>query len=570
MLLFQAATPASAFSTTVISGELAVLTSAQLTDVRNACITLNLGSSTFCKSVSQKAVAVLETGDPDISMTVKENKGKRFLSTLAGAVVGASVNGVTFRTLFGDGKFDGSADHIVATSWGSVYFKNGQKSNTAPMTIEIDIDTKPAPSQLGSISGIASSSGKPVEGAVVAATMQGDPSVIGQGITDANGRYSITDFPPGTYDIEATASSYESLHINGVVVLTGADTSLDLILTLLPCSDRPVKDFIGVAFIDELLGRREAGGTSSSQEYVTESMRHISLNGFTAIRVPYYWESYVYNSTEFRDRIEFIAQTAQANGICVFFSNFQYYTTSYWNIEIAGKAPGRGFPSFVVRDFPAVNNDYVQTAGPFWDAFLSNSILINGSNVWDVQADLFRIIIDRVDHYDSVAGYEILNEPHFFDVSHYDKLGDYHTHMANEIRQVSAKKIFFDREDTWGFARDPTLEPKIVPRGVTDIVYAPHLYAIPYPGSQAEQQIQNFKTWSQLWNSEVLIGETVADTQADADQLLTVLKGNGFGWTVWSWKPTVSTGLGRTYYESDTVEATEVLKILLAAMAKVY
>ncbi|MGI0025276.1 MAG: cellulase family glycosylhydrolase, partial [Nitrososphaera sp.] len=102
------------------------------------------------------------------------------------------------------------------------------------------------------------------------------------------------------------------------------------------------------------------------------------------------------------------------------------------------------------------------------------------------------------------------------------------------------------------------------------IVYAPHLYAIPYPDSQGENQIKNFKAWSQQWGSEVLIGEMAAVTQAEADQYLKVLQENGFGWTAWSWKQSPSTGLGSTYYESDAVPATEELEILVAAMAKLY
>jgi len=570
LLLLQGASPALAFSTTVISGEVATLTSAQLLDVKNACINLSLGSSSFCKSVSQKTVAVTETGDPGISLTVKETKGKRFLSTLAGAVLGANVNSAAFTTLSGDGLFDGPADHIVPTSWGSIYFEKGQKSNIAPMTIQIVISTDPTQSQLGSISGTVTSGGNPVEQTLVTAIMEGNPSVTGQTTTDAAGGYAITGLPPGTYDVEATEDSYQPEASNGVVVATGSNTQVDFSLTLLPCYERPVKDFLGVSFIDELLGRRESGGTSTTTGYVIESMRYIKSNGFNAIRVPFYWESYIYNSAEFTDRIEFIAQAAQAEGICVFYDNHHYYTTSYWGLDIEGKPPGRGFPSFVVQDFPPIDNDYILTAGPFWDAFLSNNIVINGNTVWDVQADFFKTIINRVDHYDNVAGYEILNEPHFFDPSHYDKVGDYNTYMANEFREVTSKKIFFDRENTWGFPRDPSSEPKIVPKGVTGIVYAPHLYAIPYPGSQAETQIQNFKTWSELWGSEVLIGETAADTQAEHEQLLTAFKENGFGWTFWSWKPTASTGLGRTYYESDTVEATDVLKDLVAAMANIY
>ena len=569
-LLLQLATPVLAFSTAVTSGELAVLTSAQLTDIRNACLSLGLGGSAFCKSVAQKAVAVKETQDPGIVVTVKETRGKRFLPTLAGAVVGATVYGVEFATLAGDGNFVGSADHIVPASWGSIYFESGQKSNTSPMTIRITIDTSPPPVLPGSISGIASSDGDPVKEVVVTARMQGNPGVSAQDVSDMDGGYLIADLPPGMYDVEAMKSSYESLIVGDVVVSSGADTPVDFGLTLLPCSERPVKDLLGVALIDESLARRESGGASSTTEYVEESIRHIRQNGFTAIRVPFYWESYVYNPTEFVDRVEFIAQTAQANDLCVVFANFQYYTTSYWNVEFDGKSLGRGFPSFVVSDFPLTNNDYIQTAGPFWDAFLSNSITVDGISVWEVQANFFGIVISSVDSYDSVAGYEILNEPHLFDIAQYDKLGNYHTYIANEIRAVSDKKIYFDRETTWGFTRDPSQEPKIAPVGMTGIVYGPHLYSIPYPGTQAETQIQNFETWSELWGSEVLIGETVADTQEDADQLLKVLKENEFGWTVWSWKPTVSTGSGRTYYESNTVEATDVLKILLAEMAKVY
>ncbi len=336
------------------------------------------------------------------------------------------------------------------------------------------------------------------------------------------------------------------------------------------CSELPARDFRGVSFIDNTLVRREDGGASSSDQYVTESMKHIKSNGFTVARVPYNWESYVYNSTQFMDRIQMIAETAQVNGICVFFANFHYYTSSYWGLEIDGKPRGGGFPSFVVDGFPATSNDYIQTAGPFWNAFLSNSIVINGRTVWNLQAEFFKTIISRVDHYGSVAGYEILNEPHLFDPSQYQKLGHYHTYMANEIRKVTDKKIFFDRETTWGFTRSPSLEPVVAPRGVTGIVYAPHLYAIPYANGLGESQIQNFKAWSQMWGSEVLIGEMAPVSQADADQYLKVLQENEFGWTVWSWRQSPSAGLGQTYYESDTVPPTDALEMIVGAIDKVY
>ncbi len=340
------------------------------------------------------------------------------------------------------------------------------------------------------------------------------------------------------------------------------------------CSDIPVKNFRGVVFIDNTLGRNENGGPSTlvpaTLEYVTQSMKYIKLNGFNAIRVPYTWESYVYDSTAFMNEIDLIAKIAQDNDICVIFENHHYYTSSFWDLDVEGKSDGRGFPSFVVDDFTVKNNDYIDTAGPFWNAFLSNNILINGVEVWNVQFNFFKRIIDKVDDYTSVAGYEILNEPHLFDKSQYDKLGNYNTYIAKKIRTITDKKIFFDRETTRGFQRDASLEPKIFPEGVSGLVYAPHLYSVPTPGSQGEKQINNFKTWSTNAGTEVLIGEWGADTQTDAETFLKAFKANGFGWTAHSWKNTGSAGLGSTLYESDSVPATTALKILVAAMNEVY
>lgn len=336
------------------------------------------------------------------------------------------------------------------------------------------------------------------------------------------------------------------------------------------CGEIPVKNLRGVVFIDRILGRDESGGVADADGYVAESMKYIRLNGFNAIRVPYYWESYVYNPTQFMNEIELIVQQAEANDICVILDNHHFYTSSFWNLEVDGKSDGRGFPSFVVKNFPKKNNDYIDTAGPFWNAFLSNSYSINGVKVWDVQFDFFSKIINKVDKYDSVAGYEILNEPHLFESSHYDKLGNYHTYMAKKIRSISDKKIFFDRETTRGFQRQPSLEPRIFPDGVSGIVYAPHLYSVPTPGSQGDLQIDNIRSWANQGHSEVLMGEWGADSQSDAVTFMKAFKANNFGWTAHSWKQTASGGLGSSIFESSTVAKTQALKIIVAAMDTVY
>ncbi|MGI0034556.1 MAG: Ig-like domain-containing protein, partial [Nitrososphaera sp.] len=176
------------------------------------------------------------------------------------------------------------------------------------------------------------------------------------------------------------------------------------------CSDMPVKNMRGVVFNDGNLekGERAKSGTVLTG-YVTESFKYIKSNGFNTIRVPYYWEAYVNNPTVFMEELDLVARTADTYDLCVVFANFHFHTTSYWGID-----HGKGFPSFMVKNFPNKNNNYIATAGPFWDAFLSNSIVVNGRNGWDLQGDFIKSVISKVDHYGSVAGYEILNEPHLF------------------------------------------------------------------------------------------------------------------------------------------------------------
>jgi hypothetical protein len=223
-----------------------------------------------------------------------------------------------------------------------------------------------------------------------------------------------------------------------------------------------------------------------------------------------------------------------------------------------------------VKNFATRNNDYEDTAGPFWNAFLSNSIDVNGKSVWDVQAEFISKVIDRVDKYKSVAGYEILNEPHLFDPSHYEKLGNYHTYMAKKIRAETDKKIFFDRETARGFMREPHSEHKIVPRGVSGVVYGPHLYAIPYEGTQGEKQLDNFARWSEEWGMEILVGEWGADTSAETDAYLKEFKERGFGWTYYAWKPTQSRGGGSSLYDSPTADPTEALRQLTSSISRIY
>jgi hypothetical protein len=337
------------------------------------------------------------------------------------------------------------------------------------------------------------------------------------------------------------------------------------------CGEKSMSRLRGAVFMDPVLGTRENGGAvNAPADYVDESMKYIRYHGMNFVRVPYYWEAYVHDPDDFLDRLELIARAAEANNICVVFANFHWYTSSYWDIEIVGNSDGRGFPSFVVKNFPVRNSNYDSTAAPFWNAFLSNDIQINGRGIWDVQGDFLAKVVTRTDSYGSVAGYEILNEPHLFDSSQYDKLGNYHTYMAKKIRAITDKKIFFDREVTRGIPREPSSEYKIVPRGVSGLVYEPHLYTAPYPGSQGEKQLDNFYEWSKEWGIEVMVGEWGADTQTETDIFISEMKERGFGWTYYAWKSSVDRGEGNTLYDSSITDPTLALRQLASSISRIY
>ena len=84
-------------------------------------------------------------------------------------------------------------------------------------------------------------------------------------------------------------------------------------------------------------------------------------------------------------------------------------------------------------------------------------------------------IINKVDRYDSVLGYEILNEPSVFNDSQYEKVGTYHTYLGEKLRLETDKTLFFQRasRSDFDYARNPDLEPLVVPSGVKNIVYTP-------------------------------------------------------------------------------------------------
>jgi hypothetical protein len=287
----------------------------------------------------------------------------------------------------------------------------------------------------------------------------------------------------------------------------------------------------GVNYQPRLLAGTERGCSSppcysSIKPPSNQVFNNISSYGFNFVRIPFYWESYYMNPTGFLDEAENVAKAANDSKIYVLFDSHQYNTSSYFY----GSSYTAGFPSYLLTTYP--NN--AQGEQQFWRDFYNNTLTYGGKTVWELYADFYSQVIARVDKYDSVIGYEILNEPPVYDDSQYQKLGNFHTYVAKRIRTVSNKAIFFERaypvpgsysSINW------TLSRNIAPIDVDNIVFAPHRYTAWYSG-----MFNNFKSLAVYWGGiPVLIGEWSENNEGNMSVYVSELKNSSFGWSYWMW-----------------------------------
>jgi hypothetical protein len=289
----------------------------------------------------------------------------------------------------------------------------------------------------------------------------------------------------------------------------------------------------GVNFSVPILSAREfadeADGSNFPEDYVPRSLGMIKDYGFNVIRVPFYWESYEIDREAFLNQLEFVVQQAEANDLYVILDNHQWHTGSYFG--------GIGFP-FIMLSSYQYNENYESDVVPFWDDFWNNK-----RKIWNKQQHFLKQIINRVDNYENVIGYEILNEPVLTDISHYKKLGKYHSFMVKKLRQVTDKILFFDREIRIDLSLTGDelfeLRKKIAPAGVqkmNNIVYAPHVYKVPELNNEPLMMIEQH---AELWKVPVFITEFAAkdeeQTQENVEAFVEAFEQYGYGWTAWAW-----------------------------------
>jgi len=369
-------------------------------------------------------------------------------------------------------------------------------SNTASQTVKV-LDTKPpvitAPADiLRSVK----------EGTKLTVVQIGTPRV--RDIVDP--KPTITNNAPDDgFPIGATKVKWTARDASGNIATYIQKVTIEIKVDNPGPTDSDWKGLHGVNFIDPVLSKKERkDNVAPNPAYVTKYMGFAKKYNFNIIRVPIYWEAYVGNEENFLAETELIAKEAQKHGIKVIYDNHHFFATSHWGADI--RRGGIGFPSMLTGQYNPVGDGNTQTDNyghaevrAFWDDFFNNKVR-NVPDAWSLQANYMKAVIERVDKYDNVLGYEILNEPHLWKKEHYTDLGEYHTAIVKKLRQVTDKTIIFTRETTHGsYNRDPDYEKLILPLDPDkNVMYWPHTYQPPSRDA-GQLQVKQFKRYQSEW-----------------------------------------------------------------------
>jgi Cellulase (glycosyl hydrolase family 5) len=288
--------------------------------------------------------------------------------------------------------------------------------------------------------------------------------------------------------------------------------------------------------------------------YYEESFRILAESGINLVRYLFFWESYERNPVAFLNELKTVAQTSQKWNVQVIYANDQYHTSSWLEPKTA-----TGFPASLFNK----SKEYYGTGGSvgpkdvnakkWWTDWLNRDIkIINGTDGWDLQAQFLKKVVSIVDKYPSTLGYEILNEPHVSNADQWEKIGKYNTFITDQLRTLTQKIIFYDRQvpaDVYGpIAATPENMAKMSPTNKNNVVFKATLYGVPFADSYAEDRLNTYAKAAHLAGVPLCMCEfnmkpykQFPGTDVEANQTLVNLFIDKFnevgvwGWAYWLW-----------------------------------
>jgi Cellulase (glycosyl hydrolase family 5) len=175
--------------------------------------------------------------------------------------------------------------------------------------------------------------------------------------------------------------------------------------------------------------------------YIRDSFRTFADNGITCIRVTFYWESWELDATQFHEDLNAIAEAADEYGIKCIYDNHQWECSSWIGNGIG--MPNSLMSSYYEKSTVQHEPDY-NIKKDFWNKWWNRKIKSkDGIDGWDAQLSYLKSVAKLLNTRKSTFGFEILNEPEIFSISHYVKVGLYHNYAVKELRKITNKPILF-------------------------------------------------------------------------------------------------------------------------------
>ena len=203
----------------------------------------------------------------------------------------------------------------------------------------------------------------------------------------------------------------------------------------------------------------------------------------------------------------------------------------------------------------------------------------NGNDGWKLQAEFLKKIVNMVDNQTSTLGYEILNEPHIHDVNQWVKIGKYNSFITDELRTLTQKTIFFDRQipsDLDGEIRaNPENMAKMAPDNKKNVIFEATIFGLPSDSSYAEARLHYYAKTAQLAEVPLCVcefnlraydkyevGENINVTMTQENVDLIVAKINElkvWGWAAWLWslKDHSNPNYDFIDFEDDSINTTQ-------------
>ena len=330
---------------------------------------------------------------------------------------------------------------------------------------------------------------------------------------------------------------------------------------------------------------------SIPENYYENSFGIFAGAGIEFIRYLFFWESYERDPFSFINELKTVANTADKWRIQVLYANDQYDTSSW-----LGPKTGTGFPSSLFENNPEYPYGKGGGIGPkdeiakkWWSDWLNRSVSDGkGNDGWTLQAEYLKKIVETVDDHKSTLGYEILNEPHIHDITQWEKIGGYNTFMTNELRTVTQKMIFFDRqvpsELDGPLQINPVNMAKMAPEHRKNVIFKATIFGLPYDSSYAEARIHYYAKTAELAGVPLCICEfnlraydrfeigddkNVTLTQENVNLLVKKISElNIWGLAAWAW--TIKEHSNPNYdfvdFSEDRISTTENFEFLKNAI----